>query len=190
MTYKYTGGKLRRWEKLSKSEQADLLFDLLNALVILKTLPEMASFLTDLLTSDEVKFISKRLRIAKLLLSGWKYRDIELKLKVSQSTVAKVATWIKEKGSGFRCVISKLPQRRSITPKDSPTALGMYKGVDVDKILGSMFDGGGNYLAKKEEENLNSTLEDLSSKDVVRHRVDEYYNGEFPPKRRHQKKEN
>ena len=190
MTYKYSGGKLRRWEKLSKDDQADLLFDLLSALAILKTLPEVASFLTDLLTRDEVKFISKRLRIAKLLLSDWKYRDIEEKLGVSQSTVAKVATWIKEKGNGFRNVIEKLPNRRKLRSDESPGVLGKYKGVNVDKGLASLLDGGSNYLARIEESKLKETLEELSSKDVVRHRVDEFYREEFKQKRRKEKDTN
>lgn len=99
---------------MSKSEQADLLFDLLQAFTLLKNLPDAASFITDLLTSSEVKTLSKRLRIAKLLLSGSTYSQVKEHLKVSDPTIAKVAVWLQEKGEGFRKIVEKIPQRKNI----------------------------------------------------------------------------
>lgn len=174
MSYKYFGGKLRRWEQLSKSDQADLLYDLLSSFTLLKSLPEAATFITDLLTSDEVKFISKRLRIAKLLLSDWKYRDIEKRLKVSQSTVAKVASWLKEKGEGFRKVISKIPTRKRIKHWSEEDGWDKFKRSHPGSFWPElMMKDWENDSIKDENKKLKQTLETLGSKDAVHHRLDE-----------------
>lgn len=181
MSYKYLGGKNRRWEKLSKDEQADLLFDLLQAFTLLKNLSDAASFITDLLTRSEVKLLSKRLRIAKLLLSGATYLQIKEQLKVSDGTIAKVAVWLQEKGEGFRKIVEKIPQRKKIHPGDGSNVWGNYKGANVGAVWDSLLGDGKKTTAKKEEKELHETLNTLSAKDVVRHRVDEYFDN---PKRK------
>lgn len=103
--------KNKRFEKLTKKEQASLTFDLVNAFVYCNNINEAASFLEDLLTRKEMRVLSKRLAIAKLLLSGMTYREIQDLLHVSHSTVAKIAVWLSEKGEGFRKIISKLPDQ-------------------------------------------------------------------------------
>lgn len=106
--------KTKRIEKLSKSEQESLVFDLVHALVQAQTSSEAALFLRDLLTQSEMKILSKRLRIAKLLLAGKTYEQIEEDLHVSHSTVAKIATWLAERGDGFRKIIEKIPKEPHI----------------------------------------------------------------------------
>ena len=105
-------GKSKRIEKLSKNEQEDLVFDLVNALVETNSLSDVALFLQDLLTRNEMRILSKRLRIAKLLLSGKTYSEIEQQLHVSHSTVGKIAAWLAERGDGFRKIIEKLPKKK------------------------------------------------------------------------------
>lgn len=170
------GGKNKRWEKLSKDEQADLLFDLLQAFTLLKNLPDAASFITDLLTSSEVKLLSKRLRIAKSLLSGATYLQIKEKLKVSDGTIAKVAVWLQEKGAGFRKIVEKIPQRKRISHNNNSGVWEKYKGANVGSILESLVGDNKEFIAKDEEKQLHKTLDTLSSKDVVRRRVDEHFN--------------
>lgn len=104
--------RIRRVEKLSKGEQESLVFDLVHALVQAKTVGEAALFLQDLLTKAEMKFLGKRLRIAKLLLAGMTYEEIEKNLHASHTTVAKIAAWLAERGDGFRKIIEKLPQEK------------------------------------------------------------------------------
>lgn len=103
--------KPKRLDKLSKEEQEDLFFDLVNALVYTKSMGEAALFLQDLLTRKEAQNLSKRLRIAKLLISGMTYEEIEKQLHVSHSTVAKIVVWLNERGDGFRKIISRLPKK-------------------------------------------------------------------------------
>ncbi|MDP3988094.1 MAG: Trp family transcriptional regulator [Candidatus Levybacteria bacterium] len=103
--------KPKRFDKLSREEQEDLFFDLLNALVCTESLNDAAIFLQDLLTKKEAQNLSKRLRIAKLLIAGMTYEEIGKTLHVSHGTIAKIAIWLSERGDGFRQIVEKLPKR-------------------------------------------------------------------------------
>lgn len=105
---------MKRLEKLSKGEQESLVFDLVNALVAAQSVSDAALFLQDLLTQSEMKILGKRLRIAKLLIQGMTYEEIEKNLHVSHGTIAKIAVWLSEKGDGFRKIIQKLPKEKDI----------------------------------------------------------------------------
>ncbi|MEK7534402.1 MAG: Trp family transcriptional regulator, partial [Patescibacteria group bacterium] len=72
--------RVRRVEKLTKGEQESLVFDLVHSLVQTQTVGDVALFIQDLLTKSEMKMLGKRLRIAKLLLSGMTYEEIEKNL--------------------------------------------------------------------------------------------------------------
>lgn len=104
-------GKQRRLDKLTKKDHEDLITDLVNAIVGAKSIGDAALFLQDLLTKTEMKNLSKRLRIAKLLLDGMTYEEIEKKLHASHGTVAKISAWLAERGDGFRKIIASLPKQ-------------------------------------------------------------------------------
>lgn|SRR3989344_3481922 len=109
---KFRIDKVKRIEKLSRKEQESLVLDLVNALVQAQSVNDAALFLQDLLTKSEMKILAKRLRIAKLLLAGMTYQEIEKSLHVSHGTVAKIAVWLSERGDGFRKIIEKLPKEK------------------------------------------------------------------------------
>lgn len=109
---KFVFDKVKRIEKLSMAEQEALVLDLINAFSQTQTLNDAALFLQDLLTKAEMKILSKRLRIAKLLLYGMTYREIEKDLHVGHGTVARIAAWLAERGDGFRKIIEKLPKKQ------------------------------------------------------------------------------
>mgnify|MGYP001558248479 FL=1 len=111
--------KSKRIEKLSRDEQLEIMFDLINSFRIVKRPVETANFLQDLLTAKEIKNLAKRLRIAKLLLNKTTYEEIVSTVHVSYATVAKVSMWLNQGGDGFRDVISKLPIKYEV-PKDLP----------------------------------------------------------------------
>lgn len=100
---------VKRQEKLTQREQEDLLDDMLTAFQMIRDPEDVVLFVRDLFTAAEVKHLSKRLRIAKLLLAGKTYEEIGKELHTSHGTVAKIGTWLQEKGQGFRRVIMKLP---------------------------------------------------------------------------------
>jgi TrpR-related protein YerC/YecD len=104
--------RTRRIEKLTKTEQESLVFDLVHALVQTQTVGEAALFVQDLLTKSEMKMLGKRLRIAKLLLSGMTYDEIQKNLHSSHTTVAKIAAWLAERGDGFRKIVERLPKEK------------------------------------------------------------------------------
>ena len=95
--------------KLSKSERESIVFELIQALVHCKTIEEAAMFTQDLLTESELSFISRRLRIAKLLLQNKTYKEVQDSLHISQTTIAKIAFWLNHRGEGFRNILKKLP---------------------------------------------------------------------------------
>ena len=105
---------VKRLEKMSKEDQLDLVFDLINAISLVKDPSETAGLLEDLLTSSEVKNLAKRLRIAKLLLSGKTHEEIIDILHCSYATTAKVNLWLNQRGEGFKKIISRLPKQYSM----------------------------------------------------------------------------
>lgn len=103
---------VKRLDKLSKNQKEDLLADLLAAFQIVRDPTEVVLFVQDLFSRSEVAHLAKRLRIAKLLLNGKTYEEIEKDIHTSHATVAKVAEWLTRKGDGFRRVIAKLPEEQ------------------------------------------------------------------------------
>lgn len=55
---------------------------------------KMANLLRDLLTLPEIEEFSNRLEMVRLLLQGKSYKTISKDLKVSTTTVARVAHWL------------------------------------------------------------------------------------------------
>ena len=96
-------------EKLSNDEKINLMFDLVNSFKNLNNDNEIANFLEDLLTANEIKNLSIRLRIAKFLIMGKSQREIVQEVRSSLATVNKVNIWLEKGGDGFRKVIAKLP---------------------------------------------------------------------------------
>ncbi|MDP3941063.1 MAG: YerC/YecD family TrpR-related protein [bacterium] len=101
-----------RSRKLSVAEQESIVTDLVSAIIQAKNIEQASLFIQDLLTRQELENLAKRLRIAKLLLQGKTYEEIEQLAHTSHGTIAKIAIWLAERGEGFRSVISKLPQEK------------------------------------------------------------------------------
>ncbi|PIS35080.1 MAG: hypothetical protein COT36_03970 [Parcubacteria group bacterium CG08_land_8_20_14_0_20_38_56] len=99
---------MKKYHKLSLQIQQELLSEFCEALLNLKTTNEAVKFLTDLLTKSEAIMLAKRIRIAKLLIEGRNYREIENSVKVSHGTITKVAQWLAEAGEGFRMISRRI----------------------------------------------------------------------------------
>ncbi len=104
------------FEKISKKDRNEIIYDLIYAIVNCKNIEEAALFIEDILTESELEFISRRLRIAKLLIDGRTYEDVKDRLHVSDSTIAKIAAWLSGKGDGFRKVVKAFPKETK--PRD------------------------------------------------------------------------
>src|SRR3989344_1336213 len=109
----------KKIDKMSNEEKMDLMLDLIYAFGIVRKPLETAVFLQDLLTANEIRNLSIRLRIAKLLLFGKNQREIIDELHTSFATINKVKVWIDRGGEGFKNVIGELPLKWDI-PKKLP----------------------------------------------------------------------
>ncbi len=142
---------------LNREKQLDLLFDLINAFSFVRKPKETATFLQDILTAKEVENLAKRLRIAKLLLAGESQRDIALEVKCSIATVTKVQSWLNQKGSGFKKVISQLPKRYSMPKKLPPGPIEYHLPQTIAALTQYS-------LVKFQEERLNKFQENINAK--------------------------
>ncbi|MDO8667899.1 MAG: YerC/YecD family TrpR-related protein [bacterium] len=91
-------------EKFKFNEKTDSLF---KAIISLKSLKEAERFFRDLCTIDEIKEMSERWQIARLVNQGLPYREIAEKLKVSTTTVARVALWLNNGAGGYRLILDR-----------------------------------------------------------------------------------
>ncbi|MDI6603275.1 MAG: YerC/YecD family TrpR-related protein, partial [Patescibacteria group bacterium] len=102
--------------KISSREREELLKEFCEAISVLKNSQEIMDFITDLLTKQEMIMLAKRIKIAKLLLEGQNYRDIESSLKVGNATIARVNQWLLESGEGFRIIAERTKKEKPKLP--------------------------------------------------------------------------
>jgi TrpR-related protein YerC/YecD len=79
--------------------------DLFGVILSLKTTKEAEAFFRDLCTVEELKDMSDRWQIVRLLQKGLTYRDISEELKVSTTTVNRVAFWLNNGRGGYSLAI-------------------------------------------------------------------------------------
>lgn len=88
--------------------------DLCGALLQLENIGEARSFLTDLCTPAEIKALSERWIIARMLdRGGSSYRDISAATGASTTTVGRVARFLeKESFHGYRLILERMKKRQ------------------------------------------------------------------------------
>jgi TrpR-related protein YerC/YecD len=98
-----------------KTRDTDGLDDLCAALLSLKTPEECRSFLVDLCTPAEIKALSERWVIARMLDEGQlSYREISAATGASTTTVGRVARFLeKEPFQGYRLILDRLRKKKS-----------------------------------------------------------------------------
>lgn len=69
---------------------------------------EMAAFLRDVLTLEEIEEASRRLLAASLLQKGKSIRDIAKEIGVSTTTVVRINYWLHHGMGGYRLALEKL----------------------------------------------------------------------------------
>lgn len=79
-----------------------------NIITLLENKEQVKNFLKDLLTHTEMKMLTKRIQIAKMLLEGYNYRDIRNYVKVTDSTIAKINNTLETGAEGLINAISQL----------------------------------------------------------------------------------
>ncbi|MDP3973683.1 MAG: YerC/YecD family TrpR-related protein [Candidatus Daviesbacteria bacterium] len=89
--------------KLNLDKDRKLLVDTLRKLKS----KDLANFIDDLLTEEEILDLAQRLKIAKLILEEKTYDEIAGKVGTSTSTVSKIGQIIKYGKGGLQKVIAK-----------------------------------------------------------------------------------
>ena len=149
--------RTKKFEKLSKEEKIGLMFDLINSFNVVKGPFKTAQFLQDLLTANEIRNLSIRLRIAKLLMAGKKHREIQDELHTSLATITKVRGWLEQGGEGFKAVIKKLPLKWKL-PKKLPARPIEFQ---LPQALIALVQYG---IASNQEKRTSRFLEDIENK--------------------------
>lgn len=86
---------------------------LFSAILGLETEADIRAFLTDLLTPSELRALSERWLVARLLYEGsLSYREIAERAQTSTTTVVRVARFLKqEPHQGYRLVLDRMKDR-------------------------------------------------------------------------------
>ena len=90
---------------------------LLNALLACKNRDEMARFLRDLMTKQEIEEFAKRLQAARMLSEDTQYNAIIEKTGLSSTTVARIAKWLNGSLGGYRIILNRLSNHHHLSPK-------------------------------------------------------------------------
>ncbi len=114
--------------KLSIQETQQMIMDLCTAIASTHNSKEAAQLLSDLLGKQELEMISRRLKIAELLLEENTYESIKEILKVSDATIARVHAWLQESGEGYRLALERTKSKRNeLSKADEPLKLSAIK---------------------------------------------------------------
>jgi TrpR-related protein YerC/YecD len=97
--------------RLSKKETDELFIRFVQSLIVIRNSVEAANFVKDLLSESEVLMLARRLQIADLLIQGLTYEQIRKVMKVGDGTIARVQTWLKLYGEGYRTVIERTQKK-------------------------------------------------------------------------------
>ena len=88
-----------------KTEDAEALVD---ALLSLEDRTEAERFLRDLLTLNELRDLSMRWSVARLLDQGLHYAEISQRTGASTATITRIASWLNHGEGGYRLVLDRL----------------------------------------------------------------------------------
>lgn len=88
--------------------QTALRFDeLVEAFCQLRDGAEVAAFLKDLCTTNELDAMGQRLQVARLVERGISYQEISRRTGASTATVTRVAHWLHYGEGGYRTLLTK-----------------------------------------------------------------------------------
>lgn len=91
-----------------KNEHLD---DLFNAVLCLETTEECYSFFEDLCTVLELKALSQRMQVAKMLNEHFVYSDIVSKTGASTATISRVNRTLNYGSDGYELVFKRLKEK-------------------------------------------------------------------------------
>ena len=92
------------YETKLRTDELDQLFD---AILALKDKDECYRFFEDICTISEIKAISQRLAVAKMLDTGVTYQEISQQTGASTATISRVNRCLQYGAGGYRLVLDK-----------------------------------------------------------------------------------
>jgi TrpR-related protein YerC/YecD len=93
-----------------KNEHLD---DLFNAILCLETTEECYAFFEDLCTVLELKALSQRMQVAKMLTEHYVYSDIVSKTGASTATISRVNRTLNYGSDGYELVFKRMKEKES-----------------------------------------------------------------------------
>ena len=80
--------------EVAQNDRHEMLDEFFEIIAKLKNKDQVSKFFKDLLTPSEALMLTRRVAIAKLLLGGLNFREIQKELKVGVNTVNSVNRWL------------------------------------------------------------------------------------------------
>lgn len=105
--------------KVRRSQEAD---DLFQAILTLNSVDECYTFFSDLLTVQELKAVSQRLLVARMLADGNTYESIRQQVPVSSSTITRINTELRYGSGGYQMALDRLAHTGGQQPKEGSDA--------------------------------------------------------------------
>ena len=84
---------------------------LYKAILELRTMEEASAFFEDLCTGQELRALSQRLQVAKLLKENNVYSDIVKKTGASTATISRVNRSLQFGANGYECVFDRMKEK-------------------------------------------------------------------------------
>jgi len=86
------------------------LSDLFRAILTLESEDDCYRFFDDLCTISELKAMSQRLQVARMLIRRAKYEDIERQTGASSATISRVKRFVEYGAGGYVLIDGRLPE--------------------------------------------------------------------------------
>jgi TrpR-related protein YerC/YecD len=94
--------------------------ELLDAIVSLDNVDEAADFLRDLCTLGELRDMSQRWAVVRLLDAGMHYGEISRTTGASTATITRIASWLHHGEGGYRRMLDRLAERSRSGSRPDP----------------------------------------------------------------------
>ena len=101
----------------SRNEEIEELF---RAFLTLEDMEDCYTFFGDIFTVQELESFSRRLHVAKLLLNGATYGQIQEQLPVSSATITRINTELQYGSGGYSLIVERLTQKQQEEAAQQP----------------------------------------------------------------------
>ena len=90
--------------------QTDDMREMFGAVLRLRDVDEAAAFFRDLCTLGELRDMSQRWAVVRLLEQGLHYAEISRRTGASTATITRIASWLHHGEGGYRLILDRLKE--------------------------------------------------------------------------------